>query len=121
MARVFTILIVDDEEAIRDIADAILTSAGYRVLTAADGSAALRIVLAEPVDLLFTDIIMPGMSGYELAMAAKRIRPELRVLYTSGFPGWGLAGAAAPPAHTLVKPWRAQQLVSEIDHALLVG
>jgi DNA-binding NtrC family response regulator len=119
MARVSTILIVDDEEAIRDIAGAVLTAVGYRVLTAADGNEAIRIILAEPVDLLFTDVIMPGMSGYELACAAKSIQPALRVLYTSGFPGWTEPAAAAPRAHTLAKPWRAQQLVSEIDHALV--
>jgi DNA-binding NtrC family response regulator len=119
MARIFTILIVDDEEAIREVAGAILASAGYRVLTAPDGNAALRLLLAERIDLLFTDIIMPGMSGYELALAAKRIRPELRVLYTSAFPGWAKAPAALPEANTLPKPWRAQQLVSEIDHALV--
>ncbi len=119
MARVFTVLIVDDEEGIRDVAGTILASVGYRVLTAADGNEAIRIIAAETVDLLFTDIIMPGMSGYELAMAAKRIRPELRVLYTSGFPGWGHNSALVPHANTLPKPWRAQQLVSEIDHALV--
>ena len=119
MARVFTILIVDDEEAIRDVAGAILASAGYCVLTAADGNEAMRVLRSQPVDLLFTDIIMPGMSGYELAVAAKRLRPELRVLYTSGFPGWAHNSAVVPRAHTLPKPWRAQQLVSEIDHALV--
>jgi CheY-like chemotaxis protein len=119
MARVFTILIVDDEAAIREVAGAIIASAGYRVLTAADGNEAMRILRSQKVDLLFTDIIMPGMSGYELALAAKRLRPELRVLYTSGFPGWGHNSAIVPRAHTLPKPWRAQQLVSEIDHALV--
>ena len=119
MARVFTILIVDDEEAIRDVAGAILASAGYRVLTAADGNQAIGLLRAEPIDLLFTDIIMPGVSGYELALAAKRLRPELRVLYSSGFPGRSHHATVVPRAHMLPKPWRAQQLVSEIDHALV--
>jgi CheY-like chemotaxis protein len=119
MARVFTILIVDDEEAIREVAGTILASAGYRVLTAAEGNEAIRVLRSETVDLLFTDVIMPGMSGYELALAAKRLQPELRVLYTSGFPGWAHNSAIVPRAHTLPKPWRAQQLVSEIDHALV--
>ena len=98
---------------------AVLTAAGYRVLTAADGNEAIRIILAEPVDLLFTDIIMPGMNGYELACAAKSIRPELRVLYTSGFPGW----THRRPPPRAPTPWRNRgardQLVSEIDHALV--
>jgi CheY-like chemotaxis protein len=116
MARRITVLVVDDEPEIREIAEAILSMAGYRVLTAANGQEAIQIIAAKPVDLLFTDIRLPGMDGFDLATRAKRSQPDLRVVYSTGFAGRDRG--AAPLGRTLQKPWHAWELVAEIGSAL---
>ena len=113
MKRKARIMVVDDEIEIRRALQRSLTGHGYEVLVASSGESALEVIEQHPPDLILLDLGLPGMSGYELALAAKRLRPELRVLYTSGFPGWGHDPEIAPRANTLPKPWRAQQLVSE--------
>ena len=84
-----TILIVEDDRDVRELAIAVLEDAGYRVLEAASGDEAHRLLLAHPdlrIDLLFTDIVMPGpLDGIDLANTARALRPGLRVLYTTGF------------------------------------
>lgn len=82
-----TILIVDDEKALLDVAVLYLEDLGYKILTAKDGKQALEVLKDHPdIDLLFTDVIMPGdMDGYQLAKAAHEIRLTLKVLLTSGF------------------------------------
>ena len=81
------ILLVDDNQTLMSVARRQLRSLGYKVVPATSGPAALAILRSgEPVDLLFTDIVMPeGMNGYMLAEAARRLRPGLRVLYTTGY------------------------------------
>jgi CheY-like chemotaxis protein len=80
-----TVLVVDDEEGVRtSIADS-LTSIGYRVVSAGDGSSALRLVMTEQPVLAILDFAMPGMNGAELARAAKAVRPELKVVFASGY------------------------------------
>jgi len=82
-----TILVVEDEDAIRRVTERILGRAGYRVLTAAGGSEALQVLEDNPtVDLLLTDIVMPGMSGSELAGRVSETHPRIKVLYMSGYP-----------------------------------
>jgi ligand-binding sensor domain-containing protein/signal transduction histidine kinase/CheY-like chemotaxis protein len=82
-----TILVVDDEKELVELAVANLESLGYKTLTAFDGKSALNIIKDNPkINLLFCDVIMPGaMNGYQLAMASKRVRPALKTLLTSGF------------------------------------
>jgi CheY-like chemotaxis protein len=84
-----TILVVEDDRDVRELAIAVLETAGYRVLEAASGDEAHRLLLAHPdlrIDLLFTDIVMPGgLDGIDLANAACALRPELKVLYATGF------------------------------------
>ncbi len=82
-----TILVVDDEEALVDIAVSYLEELGYKTLTANNGMQALNLIESDTViDLLFSDVIMPGdLDGYELALAAHEIRPALKVVLTSGF------------------------------------
>lgn len=82
-----TVLIVDDEEALVDIAVYKLEQLGYHVITANNGRQALDVIENNSeIDLLFTDIIMPGdMDGYHLSLAAKKIRPSIKILLTSGF------------------------------------
>lgn len=78
------ILIADDEEGLRDIFAESLKLSGYRVSTAENGAAALRVLGAEAVDLLLTDILMPDVDGIELIMQARRSHPELKVIAMSG-------------------------------------
>jgi PAS domain S-box-containing protein len=82
-----TVLLVEDEKGVRRIARLALEGAGYAVLEAADGPAAVAAAAAHPgpVDLLLTDVVMPGMGGRQLAEAVRRARPGVRVLYMSGY------------------------------------
>jgi hypothetical protein len=82
-----TILVVEDDESVRRVSVRILRGMGFHVLNAADPAAALELVRewTGPLDLLFTDVIMPGMNGRELAEEIHKIRPTLRVLYASGY------------------------------------
>jgi two-component system, cell cycle sensor histidine kinase and response regulator CckA len=82
-----TVLVVDDEASVREIAATMLTSAGYRVLTATSGAEALAIAgRGESVDLLLTDVVMPTISGGELAKRFLAVSPRTKVLYMSGYP-----------------------------------
>jgi PAS domain S-box-containing protein len=82
-----TILLVEDETNLRRLARQYLETQGYKILEAEDGAAALQIVAGHKgtIDLLLTDVIMPGMNGRELAVAITSERPEIRVLYMSGY------------------------------------
>jgi PAS domain S-box-containing protein len=82
-----TILLVEDEENLRQLTRQSLENQGYNVIDAADGVAAIRLSQAHkgPIHLLLTDVIMPGMNGRELANQVSSSRPETRVLYTSGY------------------------------------
>lgn len=79
-----TILVVDDEAAIREVVATVLQFRGYNVLRAADGAAGLEHLQQQPVDLLITDIQMPVLDGCELARRARAMRPGLPILFMSG-------------------------------------
>ena len=82
-----TVLVVEDDEAVRNYSADALRELGYRVLEAADGHLALRLLESgEPVDLLFTDVVLPGgMTGAQLAAQARALRAEVKVLFTTGY------------------------------------
>jgi len=82
-----TLLVAEDESSVRDLAVRILREAGYTVLAASDGDEALRVAASHgaPIDLLLTDVVMPGMSGKELAQRLAAGQPGIRVLFTSGY------------------------------------
>jgi CheY-like chemotaxis protein len=82
-----TILIVDDEEALREVAELSLSQLGYTILTACNGDEALKILeTGTNIDLLFSDIVMPGnLDGYKLALLARKKQPNLKILLTSGY------------------------------------
>jgi CheY-like chemotaxis protein len=110
-----TILVVDDDPDILDYASDVLEEYGYTVLTAADGAAALVLLRDHPeIDLLFTDIVMPGLHGAEVARRACQQRPRLKVLFTSGY-----AADVVPSGRLLKKPYRPHQLAQEI--AVILG
>ncbi|MGA2387410.1 MAG: ATP-binding protein [Candidatus Sulfotelmatobacter sp.] len=83
-----TILLVEDEIGIRDLASTFLQGRGYKVLTAADGNDALRIAEGHEdlIHLLVTDIVMPNVGGSELAKRLRQVRPQIKVLFMSGYP-----------------------------------
>lgn len=78
------ILVVDDESAIADTVTEILSRSGYAAMAAYDGTDALETALLTPPEMLITDVILPGMSGIELAIAIKRIFPDCKILLFSG-------------------------------------
>ncbi|MCW5772792.1 MAG: PAS domain S-box protein [Rhodospirillaceae bacterium] len=116
-----SVLAVEDNPEVRGVAVALLAELGYRVIEAADAAEALAILeRGAAIDLLFTDIVMPGgMSGLELAEAARRLRPGLAVLFTSGYAEGALQpGAGALPRNLLRKPYRREELAARLGAAL---
>lgn len=83
--RPFNILIVDDEESVRRYVDRVLTTGGYQTRVAVDCADAIAAASIERFDLLLTDVMMPEMSGAELAAVLRRAVPELNVLYLTGY------------------------------------
>jgi CheY-like chemotaxis protein len=119
MGRQFTILIVEDDTAVRDVIVQMLLAKKFKVLTASDGYEAIRLLVAVHVDVMLADIVMPGLSGYELAAQARLIHPSLRILYTTGYDGQGAGrDMASNYGRLLFKPLRAEELMGEIEHAL---
>jgi signal transduction histidine kinase/two-component SAPR family response regulator len=118
-----TILVVEDEEIVRSLAEAVLQGAGYQVLAAEDGNAALAIWRSHPgtIDLLLTDMVMPGgISGKDLAERMTSERPSLKVLYSSGY-SYELFGEQLElrDGHDyLPKPYFSQDLLNAV-HRLL--
>ncbi len=118
-----TILVVEDEQLVRSLARTILERQGYTVLACASGAEALGALAdgaGAAVDLLLTDLVMPGMSGRELAEQVVTQRPGVRVLFTSGYSeDAGLyQGALDSQAHFLAKPYSVQQLSSRVREVL---
>jgi PAS domain S-box-containing protein len=110
-----TILFVDDEELLRPLIGRALATHGYTVLTAADADEALDLAAGHPgpIDLLITDVVLPGMNGCDLAKRLQERRPELRILYTSGYPGDTVLahGVAQCDVAYLEKPYALDELV----------
>ena len=117
-----TILLVDDEDTVRRFAHRALVTHGYRVLTASDGADALQVAdqCADAIQLLLTDVIMPGMNGRELAELLLARQPHLRVLFISGYAENVLnhESAILPGAAFLGKPFKAKSLVTKVRDVL---
>ena len=119
MGRQFTVLLVDDDSDVRDVIEQILLAKGFKVLTAADGYEAVRVLVANHVDVLFTDIRMPGISGYELAAQARLVQPSVRIVYATGYDGNAPGKKMAENFGKLLrKPIPARELVNEIEEVL---
>jgi CheY-like chemotaxis protein len=80
------VLIVEDEPDLMDVASALFISMGYEVITASNSREALNLLATREIDILFTDVIMPGMNGIELATQAHEHYPHVRVILASGYP-----------------------------------
>ncbi len=106
------LLVVEDVPQIRATAVQLFEELGCEVFDAYNGQSALKILEAHPeIQVLFTDVRMPGMSGTDLAEAAQRLRPDLRIVLTSGY-----VGPKDVPAETtfVPKPWRAQDVAEAV-------
>lgn len=104
------ILVVDDDPDVREYAVAVLEEEGFQVVSAADGDAALRLIERDAgIHLLFTDVVMPGLNGFETARLARQARPDLQVLFASGY-----ASDLTPAGRLLKKPYRPRQLLQEV-------
>jgi CheY-like chemotaxis protein len=110
-----TILVVEDEEALREVTERIFTRGGYRVITAANGIEALEVAAGHDgeIDLLVTDVVMPHMLGKEVAERMRAIRPGIDVLYMSGYarPVLASQGRLDRDVNLIEKPFTATTLV----------
>ena len=117
-----TILLVEDETVVRQLVAEILESNGYAVLQAADGPSALELLRrhSDPVELLITDVVMPGMSGPEVAGAVAAMRPGTQVLYISGYTDSAIGhhGVLEPGIAFLQKPFSADELTRKVRGVL---
>jgi signal transduction histidine kinase/CheY-like chemotaxis protein len=113
-----TVLVVEDEAEVRRLSVDALRELGYAVEEASDAAQALAVLpgLAR-ADLLFTDIVMPGLNGFQLAEQACALRPGLKVLYTTGY-ARGAEGEEAAPGVILAKPFAIDQLARKVREAL---
>lgn len=118
-----TVLLVEDEEAVRRVGERFLRRQGYNVLVASGGAEALQLVAqADPKpDLLFTDVMMPGMSGFELAEKLRVMQPEIRIMFVSGYTGDYLetqTGSLPSGAHFVYKPYEPKRTARMIRELL---
>jgi signal transduction histidine kinase/CheY-like chemotaxis protein len=114
------VLIVEDEEAVRDLAAEFMKSAGYKVLTACDGKEALAVAKRSgPIRVLVTDIVMPNMRGPELAKVLKASRKDLKVIYMSGYLEFNKGDDEfLEGSYFLQKPFSRDSLVSKVDESV---
>jgi PAS domain S-box-containing protein len=113
-----TVLVVDDEDDVREVAVAQLEALGFRVAHAANGKAALELLGKGGIDLLMADYAMPGMSGLELARAARKRQPGLPVLLMSGYVETARIDHQVEGARLVKKPYRLAELVDAIEALL---
>jgi CheY-like chemotaxis protein len=115
-----TILLVDDEDSVRAIVVKILRRAKYNVLEAENGDAAVRIAEAHQgkIDLVITDMYMPGLRGREVVQRIAPTRPGLRALFISGYADQDSRTGVPDGANFLSKPFSGQELTAAVESAL---
>jgi PAS domain S-box-containing protein len=116
-----TVLLVEDEESVRELVRLTLTARGYKVLEAENGECGLQIAedFKQPIDILITDVVMPGIGGRELAKKLLALRPAISVLYLSGYTEDAvIAGAPSPAIAFLQKPFTLQNLAKKVREVL---
>lgn len=120
--RLPKILVVEDQEAVRAVACGFLADFGYDIVEAEDGFQALAKLQEDPeIDLMFSDIVMPGgMNGFDLAQAASGMRPDLKIVHTSGYPKGAMVHQDEPrfkQGFIIMKPYRRDELQKTIRDA----
>jgi two-component system cell cycle sensor histidine kinase/response regulator CckA len=125
LTGVGTILLVEDEDAVRDFAVRALTMRGYRVLSASGGEEALDLVHSHEgeIDLLISDVVMPSMDGPALVKAVREIKPNLRIIFISGYAEEAFRNSPDRPEdfHFLPKPFSLKQLTTKVKDVLEAG
>ena len=120
-----TILLAEDDDALRALSERVLSSAGYRVLAARSGAHALEIARDHggPIDLAISDVVMPGLSGPDFVRELKRSRPDVRVLFVSGYTDDEVMkrGVLAGETAFLQKPFAPEQLLDKIREVVALG
>jgi two-component system cell cycle sensor histidine kinase/response regulator CckA len=118
-----TVLVVEDQEGVRDLATETLELLGYRVLSASDGPAALALAAGHegPIDLALTDVVLPGINGKQLLERLKVLHPESKVLFTSGYSQELIAhrGVLDPDVAYLAKPYSPEELAAKVREVLI--
>jgi two-component system, cell cycle sensor histidine kinase and response regulator CckA len=116
----FTVLITDDEDAVLSLACRILSQNGYTTLTARGAHEALRVSEQQKgrIDLLLTDVLMPGINGKQLADRLLALRPDMKVLFMTGYAGDALEGGGAMSAALIEKPFTAESLLGCVRRVL---
>jgi len=113
-----TILLVEDDDAVRTVAERALARYGYEVITAPGGTEAVRLADEHraTIRLLLTDIMMPGMNGVEVAASVAAILPDIQVFYMSGYADQDLVrqGLLKPGTHFLQKPFTPRELADRV-------
>jgi len=119
-----TVLVVDDEPTVRMLVAEVLQDLGYNAIEAADGATALQVLRSRTrVDLLVTDVGLPGLNGRQVADAARALRPDLKVLFITGYAETALLshGHLEPGMHVLTKPFAMEALASRIKELIAGG
>lgn len=116
------VLVVEDEEALRDVTERIFTRGGYKVIKAASGPEAIALATEYPgeIHLLITDVVMPNMLGKEVAEKIRAVKPGIEVLYMSGYaqPVLASQGRLDPGVHLIEKPFSATSLIEKAGQVL---
>jgi CheY-like chemotaxis protein len=113
------VLVVDDDEGVRCVAAAIVEELGFKVLSAATGREALQILAADPrIDLLLTDIVMPEMTGVELARQVRERYPDLPILFASGYADVRTFGEELETETVLKKPFRIAEVAARLREVI---
>lgn len=116
-----TILVIDDETAIREYAFQVLTKAGHRVIEAPDGESGLRVLRQSSVGLVLVDVVMPGRDGFEIIEQLKHENPNVPIVVMSGDLNSALYLVIARKlgvTHTLSKPFTRQELLAAVEQTL---
>jgi CheY-like chemotaxis protein len=113
-----TILVVEDDVGVREYVAGILTDLNYEVLEASDGPSGLAVLrkAAQQIDLLLTDVVMPGMNGRELAQQARALAPDIKILFMSGYSEDAITrqGRLDPDVELIEKPFSPQELAVRV-------
>jgi CheY-like chemotaxis protein len=116
MRAPFTVLFVEDDDGVRETTAAVVAAHGARLLIAEGGYEALDLIAQEHIDVLFTDIVMPGLNGIELAKQAKARQPDIKILFMTAY--YSRAAEAQQLGKLLFKPLRAREIIEELDELL---
>ncbi len=112
-----TVLLVEDEESVRELVRTTLERQGYTVLDTGEGDVALQMAVSHsgPIDILISDLVLPGIGGRELGLKVSQSHPETKILFVSGYPEDMVAG---PGIEFLQKPFTLQALAGKVQDVL---